>query len=69
MVSAGRSPSPAPWEVRAHHRGREDGRFIPRYYLDGRDFDAGSFRAPSEDYEVTYSQHLSQGGYRGPGGM
>ena len=31
--------------------------------------DAGSFRAPGEEYEVSYSQHPSRGGYRGPGGM
>ena len=69
MASAGRSPSPSPSEGRASHRGADDGRHVPHYYRDDRRSDAGSFRAPWEEYEVTYSQHDSHPGYKGPGGM
>ena len=69
MSSTGRSPSPKPSDNLAPHRGGDEGRSVPRYYRDDRGSDAGSFRAPWDEYEVSYSQHDSQGGYRGPGGM
>ena len=69
MSLTGRSPSPTPSDNRAPHRSGDEGRSVPRYYRYDRGADAASFTVPWDEYEVSYSQHDSQGGYRGPGGM